>query len=198
MRQPRRPSEYPSLLLYILDETHVTVTVTTALVVLWTRSAHATYFGAGALSTTLLAKLAKRFIQQPRPAPSAMSRASPVRPKRTYGMPSTHSAALSFYFFYLFPLLPLLPRLSPAYSQATALGPWTWIERGALTALWALTLWSRVELGYHTPAQVVGGAAFGLAGALAWTAAWRSNPWLESALAEVIDEVWMRTVGRVF
>lgn len=65
---PRRPSEYPSTLLWLLDEvcashdtadsqTHVTVTAATAIAILWTQHAHCVWFAAGALGSTLVGEL---------------------------------------------------------------------------------------------------------------------------------------------
>ncbi|WVO21300.1 uncharacterized protein IAS62_002608 [Cryptococcus decagattii] len=53
MLRPHSPSEYPSLLLYILDETHITVTLTTAFVIIYTRNAHAVWLAIGALGSSL-------------------------------------------------------------------------------------------------------------------------------------------------
>ncbi|TXT10684.1 hypothetical protein VHUM_02189 [Vanrija humicola] len=181
--RPHKPSEYPSFLLYFLDQTHVTVTVGTAGTILYTQSPHAVWFSLGAVASTLMAKVAKKLIREPRPdsPPPDSNKTAPVKSKQTYGMPSSHSTALSYYFFYLFPLLPL------ATSSA-------WGERAVLTAVCALTIWSRVELGYHTVAQVLGGGVVGAVGAVTWSTLWNSVPAIETTLQSAIswtrDLVW--------
>ncbi|KAL1408921.1 hypothetical protein Q8F55_005735 [Vanrija albida] len=164
-----RPSDYPSFLLYFLDQAHATVTAGTAAVILYTRSAHAVWFALGAVASTLMAKVAKKLIREPRPdTPDA------VKEKKTYGMPSSHATALSYYFCYLLPLLPLA-------SGAT------WAERAALTATAGAIIWSRVELGYHTVPQVLGGAVVGAAGAAGWSALWDAVPEIQSGIQAAID-----------
>jgi dolichyldiphosphatase len=66
-----------------------------------------------------------------------------------------------------------------------------------LTGLWAAGLWSRVELGYHTPQQVFAGAALGAVLAPAWALAWVNNPDLGAVVQRSIDMVWEEVVGRV-
>ncbi|GMK54199.1 hypothetical protein CspeluHIS016_0107850 [Cutaneotrichosporon spelunceum] len=179
-----RPSDYPSTLLWLLDETHVTVTAGTAIAILWTQKAHCLWFAAGALGSTLIARIIKKMIRQPRPPPSSpTTKAAPVRPKQTYGMPSTHSTALGFYFTYMWPLLPL------ATSSV-------WGERAALAVITGLTLWSRVELGYHTVTQVMVGTAVGVNSALGWKALWNSNSAIEIQLQTLIDTVRDKVVSR--
>lgn len=114
-------------------------------------------------------------IKQPRPpAPAPEFGNAPVRPKRTYGMPSTHSTALAFYFFYLWPRLPLFTSHR-------------WFERTILTVITGLTLWSRVELGYHTPQQVLGGVVVGAIFAVLWSWLW-DNTGVPSLVQSIIDK----------
>ncbi|CAK9784478.1 hypothetical protein CC85DRAFT_284742 [Cutaneotrichosporon oleaginosum] len=173
-----RPSDYPSALLWLLDETHVTVTAATAIAILWTRNAHCAWFAAGAVGSTVITRIIKRTIRQPRPPPPPPStKPAPVRPKRTYGMPSTHSTALGFYFAYMWPLLPLV-------SSAV------WGERVAVAAITALTLWSRVELGYHTVPQVVVGTTVGVVCAFGWKSLWDAYPMVGGQLQMLMDAVF--------
>lgn len=130
------------------------------------------------------ARIAKRVIKQPRPPPPSESEPSRVRPKRTSGMPSTHSTALAFYLVYLWPLLPLVSTSIPGL----------WIERIALAGITGLGLWSRVKLGYHTVPQVFVGIATGGVSALAWKQIWKTYPAIEPWLQNLID----RAVGLVF
>ncbi|KAK8844579.1 hypothetical protein IAR55_006426 [Kwoniella newhampshirensis] len=181
--KPHTPSEYPSLLLYILDETHITVTLTTAFAILWTRDAHVVWFAIGALNSSLSAKVLKKFIRSPRPPPPppTSSKPSSIRPKRTYGMPSTHSTALTFYFSYLLPLFPHLP-------YPLLVGP-------LITSYWIGGLWSRKELGYHTWEQIGVGAGFGAILAIAWRGVWEQCPIIGSTLQWLIDTTWRTMFG---
>lgn len=121
------------------------------------------------------AKIAKRFIRQPRPVGSKKF-------EKTYGMPSTHSCSIAFFGTYLtlaslcLPfhprLLSLLPNANHLVEQrATALA-----VRWSLAVLWttaaASVCWSRVKLGHHTPAQVLVGALLGSVIALIWLSLW--------------------------
>ncbi|KIR62592.1 hypothetical protein I314_03538 [Cryptococcus bacillisporus CA1873] len=180
MLRPHSPSEYPSLLLYILDETHITVTFTTAFVIIYTRNAHAVWLAIGALGSSLTAKALKKLIRGPRPPPPPDSSASPVRPKKTYGMPSTHSTALTFYAAYMLPSLSSLP-----LPYLSGLG---------IVGYWASGLWSRKELGYHTWEQIGAGALTGVLMSLIWRGIW--NNWdVEGTLQPLIDHVWKAVVG---
>lgn len=89
-------------------------------------------------------------------------------------MPSTHATALGFYFTYMWPLLPL------------ASGN-LWADRAGVATLAALTMWSRVILGYHTPAQVAAGAGVGAATAVAWKVLWDSNTAIQHGLQTLIE-----------
>ncbi|WWD22872.1 hypothetical protein CI109_107367 [Kwoniella shandongensis] len=184
--KPHNPSEYPSILLYILDETHITVTFTTALAILWTRDAHVVWFAIGALNSSLSAKVLKNLIRSPRPPPPPPTTSKPytLRPKRTYGMPSTHSTALTFYFSYLLPLI-VVPNGLP---YPFFLGP-------LVTSYWIGGLWSRKELGYHTWEQIVGGAAYGTLLAGVWRGVWEHWPVIGKGLQGLIDVTWRTVFG---
>lgn len=97
------------------------------------------------------AKGIKRIIRQPRPTLVTHT----GRPKKTYGMPSTHSTALTFFYTYLVPLFP------------------AW--RIPLAVAWILGLWSRHELGYHTYTQITVGALIGVVAAVGWYTVWLYN-----------------------
>ncbi|WRT63397.1 uncharacterized protein IL334_000302 [Kwoniella shivajii] len=185
MFKPHKPSDYPSLLLYILDETHITVTLSTALAILFTRNAHVVWFAIGALNSSLSAKVLKNLIRNPRPPPPPPTSSVPskIRPKRTYGMPSTHSTALTFYFIYLIPFVTLLP--SP-YSLLAGLG---------VGGYWILGLWSRKELGYHTWEQVLGGGLYGTLLALGWKSLYKNYPVIGNSIQGLVDAVWSKVFG---
>ncbi|KAK6904963.1 hypothetical protein L486_02567 [Kwoniella mangroviensis CBS 10435] len=182
--KPHKPSDYPSTLLYILDETHITVTLSTALAILYTRDAHVVWFAVGALNSSLSAKLLKNLIRNPRPPPpDPSSSPSKIRPKRTYGMPSTHSTALTFYFIYLIP-----------YVQYLSF-PLSWLAGIGVSGYWVLGLWSRKQLGYHNWQQVLGGALYGTLLALGWKWVYGMHPWIGKGIQVIVDGVCARVFG---
>jgi len=145
--------------LSFLDRTNFTVAGLTAFAILLTRSAGTAYFAAGALACSLSVKVLKHGIRQPRPA---------LGKKKTYGMPSTHSATITYYATFV-PLaciyLPLHPSV-PAGEMARVLVPLIVVPWAALIAM------SRVWLRHHTWAQVAVGCAYGVAFASVWFALW--------------------------
>ncbi|KAG0139484.1 hypothetical protein CROQUDRAFT_666425 [Cronartium quercuum f. sp. fusiforme G11] len=171
------------LFLILLRETQVIVTIATALAILHLRTAHSIWFGLGAISATISAKLLKRFIRQPRPIESN---------KGTYGMPSTHSSSISFFGIYLFLcclLLPLhfrlIPLVSPFLSSQTLLSLLDQADEPSSSSRLlrtfaglsfliasAIVCWSRVKLGYHTPSQVLAGALIGSIFGTFWFSLW--------------------------
>ncbi|ORY30830.1 hypothetical protein BCR39DRAFT_528524 [Naematelia encephala] len=198
LRKPHKPSEYPSFLLYFLDQTHVTVTAVTASILLYTRSPHVLWFSIGALGSSLTAKTIKPLIgeSRPPPPPPASSRSSPVRPKRTYGMPSTHSTALTFYSIYLL----FNPSFSSSLSQLVPSPIPRFAVQSGIQVFCIAGIWSRVQLGYHTLLQVFAGVLLGTLLALAWTTIWESrrSHGLEYALQASIDYLWSLTGQRLF
>lgn len=110
-------------------------------------------------------------------------------------MPSSHAQFVAFWSVScaLFLLVRHRPVDTPARLRgrggASSSRPWSVAERVAVSAaaaaLAALTAWSRVYLGYHTPRQVVAGCAAGLLSAVAWfvvVEAVRYTGWLAWAL----------------
>ncbi|KXN82101.1 Dolichyldiphosphatase 1, partial [Leucoagaricus sp. SymC.cos] len=145
--------------------THGTVVGLTAAFLLYTRSAGVAYFVVGAVTCSVTVKLVKRAIRQPRPPPSLAGR----KMKASYGMPSTHSATITFFAAYILLACQNLPihRTLPQSPAATRLIP-------PLIAIpWALAIMmSRVWLGYHTWAQVTAGSAYGVVATGAWFMLW--------------------------
>lgn len=139
----------------------------------------------------------KRIVRLPRPAapPPTSTRPAPVRPKKTYGMPSTHSTALTFFMVYIFPLL---PRLLPTTEYPAWILP---VSQVGLGGVWAAGLWSRRELGYHTAPQILVGGLLGGVMALAWKGLWvvgKQRGWgLDNGLGWAMEAVWSRTAGRI-
>lgn len=166
--------------LTFLDKTNVTVTSLTALCIFYTRSAGIAYFSVGALACSFTVKGLKRLLRQPRPDPL-----HPKLKKKSYGMPSTHSAAITFYATYISlaaKLLPIHPTL-PASSLTRTLPV-------ALAIPWASSvIYSRIRLGHHTWPQVSVGCACGVAFAGLWFRLWVSG--LDEVGHDL--EVWTNT-----
>lgn len=143
--------------LKFLDKTSVIVTALTATVCLHTRSAGVIYFGAGSCACALSAKLVKQAIRQERPVSGR---------KVTYGMPSTHASACTFFAAYATLAsiyLPLHPRIHPLLATYT---PFVMIPWATLIVL------SRVWLGHHTWPQVAAGTTLGVCFASVWLRFW--------------------------
>ncbi|KAH9460253.1 hypothetical protein MJO29_004202 [Puccinia striiformis f. sp. tritici] len=89
-----------ALYLLLLREANIVITSLTAIAILYLRSAHSLWFGAGALVCTVTAKILKRLLRQPRPIEST---------KKSFGMPSTHSSSITYFGIYLLLVCLLLP-----------------------------------------------------------------------------------------
>lgn len=151
--------------LSFLDRTHGIVVGLTAAFLLYTRSAGVAYFAAGASTCSLTVKLIKRAIRQPRPPPSIAGR----RVKASYGMPSTHSATITFFATYILLTCQHLPihKTLPQNPVIVRLMP------PLVTTPWALAIiMSRVWLGYHTWPQVAAGSAYGVGMTFVWFMLW--------------------------
>ncbi|KZP25420.1 PAP2-domain-containing protein [Athelia psychrophila] len=156
----RRP-----LWLLFLDRTNLTVTSLTACFLAHTRSVGVAYFVAGAVMTSLTVKVLKRILRQPRPVNivPALQKGS-----KNYGMPSTHSATITYYATYV-PLaclyLPIHPSL-PDNRLMRYVPP-------AIIIPWAMLICvSRNWLGHHSWPQVAVGCLHGLAFACFWFSLW--------------------------
>ncbi|KAA1468253.1 hypothetical protein DENSPDRAFT_794049 [Dentipellis sp. KUC8613] len=149
-----------SYVLSFLDRTSFTVTALTAASLLYTRSAGIAYFCAGGVACSVTVKLLKRVLRQPRPEGRSQ--------KRTYGMPSTHAATISYYGMYI-PLACLyLPSHAslPAHPSFRAFVTLVAVPWASLIAV------SRIWLGHHTWPQVLVGCSYGCLFALGWFALW--------------------------
>ncbi|KAH9812249.1 PAP2 superfamily-domain-containing protein [Melampsora americana] len=180
------------LFLIILRETQIIVTIITAFAILQLRTAHSIWFGLGMINSTLIAKLLKRFIRQPRPIETNKISSS-------YGMPSTHSSSISFFGIYLFltsislpihrNLIGFLKPILSSQSILILLDPQSddslhhlhllqfiriWLGFSFLTFS-GIVCWSRVRLGYHTPSQVIVGSLIGTLLAFTWFTLWIGN-----------------------
>ncbi|KAJ6502565.1 phosphatidic acid phosphatase type 2/haloperoxidase [Mycena sanguinolenta] len=168
----------PPWWLSIFERTNLIVISLTAVGILWTRSAAVAYCGAMAVGCTLSVKVLKRGIRQPRPV---------LGRKKTYGMPSTHSASIA-YFATFIPLaclyLPLHPSV-PGGESARIVAPILTLPLAALIGI------SRVWLGHHTWAQVGAGLTYGVGWAFMCFALWTRglNEYGEK-LERVADELF--------
>ncbi|WWC67133.1 uncharacterized protein I206_101040 [Kwoniella pini CBS 10737] len=216
--KPHRPSDYPSLLLYILDETHITITLLTALAILYTKDAHVVWFAIGALNSSLSAKLLKNLIRNPRPTSKTITtkttipksssssfekekenkknlksssslKTYKIKNKKTYGMPSTHSTSLTFYFIYLIPFL-INKNLNSNFQFFRNL-----LSILGISIYWLLGLWSRKKLGYHNLKQIFGGILFGSFLAFIWKFIYLKFPFIGLNIQNFINIVWNRIFG---
>jgi len=108
-------------------------------------------------------KCLKKVLRHPRPVAVVIIKetpsSTPIQLKKfTYGMPSSHSAAVSFFATYSYFLLSF-PWFIPFIIMAISVA------------------WSRVKLGYHTWSQVGVGITVGISVALLWELqGWRYGP----------------------
>jgi len=160
MRVDSRRSSLHESTLRLLDRTNTIVTGLTAVTLLYTCSTGIAYFCAGAVACTISVKCIKPILGQARP--------EKPRQKHTYGMPSTHSATITFYGTYIpsacvwLPLHASLPE-SPLFRAFVAF----------VVVLWTCAVaYSRVSLGYHTAPQVIVGCIYGFAFACVWFWLW--------------------------
>lgn len=162
--------------LRFLNHTNLVVTALTAFAVLYTRSVGVAYFSAGALACTVSVKILKLVLQQARPVQTTH-----YKQKQSYGMPSTHSATITFYGTYItmacawLPLHPTLPESSLFRPSVTLVAvPWAFVVLG-----------SRIWLGHHTTAQVVVGCAYGFTFACMWFFLWTHG---FSTLGKIVED----------
>jgi len=149
--------------LAFLDRTNLIVTSLTGCCLAYTRSAGVTYFIAGAVLCSITVKAVKRIFRQPRPV-----HLNPTHQKITYGMPSTHSATITYYATYV-PLACLYLPIHASLPQSTL----TRVVPPLIVVPWAsLISISRIWLGHHTWPQVTVGCSYGLAFACVWFIAW--------------------------
>ncbi|PWN53648.1 hypothetical protein IE53DRAFT_383822 [Violaceomyces palustris] len=171
--RPQERERNLSTALWLFKHTQGIVTAATAVGILHLRTSHAAYFATCAVATSFTAKGLKRIIKQPRPPGS--------RVKKSSGMPSTHSASISFMGTYILFCSILLP-LHPAFLSVTSSGTSNhavlsetatraWISVFSIMAPVGV-MWSRVKLGVHTPNQTYAGAALGILKAFLWFTLW--------------------------
>ncbi|CAE6445601.1 hypothetical protein RSOLAG22IIIB_09391 [Rhizoctonia solani] len=153
-------NDFPHLKLLFKETQSLFISATIVLVLL-TRAAGIAYFGLGVIVVCMLAKKLKRMIRQPRPVGTD---------KVTYGMPSTHSAAITFYAVYIILAANLLP-IHPAWHFPTS--PYVRVIPSVISIPWATGVsLSRVGLHHHTMSQVGAGCLLGAITAAVWFKLW--------------------------
>lgn len=147
---------------YKPTQARIVVSLLTLITVLYLRSLHVVFFTAGAICCAITAQILKRLLRQPRP----------MSTKKSYGMPSSHSQVIAFFTTYIYCTV-------LHSSSSSSMG---WLERALVLAAAGISgvsvIWSRVQLGHHTPAQVMVGATIGSVMAYGWYAVWTSY-WAE-------------------
>ena len=66
-----------------------------------------------------------------------------------------------------------------------------------ITVYWTGGVWSRVELGYHTWNQCLGGVVLGAGWVKVWYGIWMTSPMVREGLQVFIDTVWAGSIGRL-
>lgn len=142
--------EVVSPFLHMMRYTQGFTTLVTAVGVLWHTRAEAAFYLFGALSTSVAAKTLKSWIRDPRPDGTAVT--------RTYGLPSTHSATVTYMCAYLL-FYTGRKVIEQGFSPLTH---WEIAYSTFLLAYPPVVMWSRTALIAHTVKQVLAGAALGL------------------------------------
>ncbi|KAJ2772598.1 hypothetical protein IWQ57_001694 [Coemansia nantahalensis] len=117
------------------------------------RNAMAVFVIFGACCCAVVAKALKRILRQERPPGT-----NGCRQRKSYGMPSSHSASVIYFATLLSVLL------------ADVFGTYVSVATAALAATGVAAALYRVKSGHHTVAQVAAGGCLGWAFALAWWA----------------------------
>lgn len=119
------------------------VSCSVGVVLLFSSSLVPFYYVVFAVISSILGKILKDIIKQPRPIASK---------KRGYGMPSSHTSALAFFItISCIKGTPLLPNLFLKAFVDLSL-----VSYGILACIW------RIQTQLHTGAQILAGAIFGL------------------------------------
>ncbi|CAG8790138.1 6454_t:CDS:2, partial [Dentiscutata erythropus] len=153
--------------------TRLWVGLLSLLVFLYVRSFHVIYtiFGGGVVR--IIVEILKRIIREPRPI-------NCKRKKKSYGMPSSHSAIVIYFAIfislqlYTSSLYEFFDFISIHTIQITS--PIKTFIKLILISLFSSTalsvVWSRVALGYHTKKQVIAGMTLGFCLGVIWDRLW--------------------------
>ncbi|KAI0657504.1 PAP2-domain-containing protein [Cubamyces menziesii] len=168
MEPSKERSESMPWWLYALDKTNAIVTTLTACVLLYTRAAGVAYFTAGAVLCSITVKILKRCLRQPRPDVTVVVNGRRKK-KKTYGMPSTHSAVITYFATYISLACAYLP-VHPSFPASPMLSR---VLPPLLVVPLAITIAaSRIWLGHHTWPQVAVGVTYGLLFVPVWFKLW--------------------------
>jgi dolichyldiphosphatase len=113
----------------------------------------------------------KQIIRQPRPYHLTIttSQSITIKQRKSYGMPSSHSAIIIYFATFIsLQLFNLTTTSSPSVKLLSFL---------LVFIIALLVLWSRIELGHHTTAQVLMGMLLGIIFAVFWNNLW-VNYWI--------------------
>ncbi|CAG8498230.1 11285_t:CDS:2 [Funneliformis mosseae] len=150
-------------LLSFLEHTSIWSALLTLCLLSYTRTFHVVFTIAGGAFTKATASTLKLIIRQPRPYHMTIrSPSMTTKLRKSYGMPSSHSA-ISIYFATFVSLRLFDSGLLPLYKLLSSL---------LVYIIALLILWSRVELGHHTTAQVLMGMFLGIILAMYWNDLW--------------------------
>lgn len=151
------------------DLTKVATSVAVAGVLLYTRNATSVLYVTGAAANSIVGKLLKKVIRQPRPTSA----------KSDPGMPSSHATSLAF--------LSLAGLGVVVRGAVFGLGQGVEIAGAVLCVVVAVVACSwRVAVGYHTVMQVVAGWMLGTVDAVVWSGV--VVPWARKGVEEVLGD----------
>eukprot|EP00884_Botryococcus_braunii_P013056 jgi/Botrbrau1/21751/Bobra.43_1s0145.1 len=150
VEEPHSPNGTSKRILSAInDATKYTLVVICILSVVVLRSVPIAWSLTGSIVTAYMCKGLKYILNHSRPDGA---------PKADPGMPSSHATALSF----------LATALCLALVWKPQAGLLRWAAATGVAMLATFLVWLRVELAFHTPAQVGVGVAFGIKCAAAW------------------------------
>ncbi|RHZ83112.1 hypothetical protein Glove_99g359 [Diversispora epigaea] len=158
------------IFLVFLEHTRMWLTLLILTALSYIRDFHSIYSIAGGAAMTLIAKILKYIIRQPRPiSPISPNNHANIKSKKTtknekksYGMPSAHSSITIYFATYI--SLQLFSSSLPYFTR---------LLLSIIISITALSVvWSRVRLGHHTKSQVIAGVILGFSFGLIWDIWW--------------------------
>ncbi|CAB4489550.1 acid phosphatase/Vanadium-dependent haloperoxidase [Rhizophagus irregularis] len=167
-------------LLFFLEHTKIWVSILILCLLNYIRTFHVVFTIAGGVFTKITVSILKQIIRQPRPYHVTIptSQSITIKQRKSYGMPSSHSAIIIY--FATFISLQLF-NVTTNSSSSVKLFSFLLVFIIAL-----LILWSRIELGHHTTAQVLMGMLLGIIFAIFWNNLW-VNYWMPFLLELKLD-----------
>ncbi|KAF8077960.1 hypothetical protein FPV67DRAFT_1463604 [Lyophyllum atratum] len=132
---------------------------------------------------TFTVKLLKIAIRQPRPSNLTS------RQKTSYGMPSTHSATISYYATYI----PLACLYLPLHESFPSTGGFRILPPLLFLPCAGAVVLSRIWLGHHTWPQVAAGVSYGIFFAVVWFRLWCAGFDSHGPMLEELVNGWIGT-----